>query len=348
MTCNKIAVIAALAFAGLSAPLFAQEAIQKFSTGNAENEIELVLRSTTDIDVLKPVVAAFVAENPAITVIYEQWGSNALYENSLAACEGALPAADAVFSSGVHQMIDLVNRACASPYISGQTAALPRSRRWRDELWGVTKEPAVIIYNTELVPAADAPRTRFALLDLMRRPNSIYQGKIATYDIEASGLGYLFAFMDSLEATTFGALLEGFSRTQAIATCCSSEIIKGVAEGKYLIAYNVLGSYVDELSSEKIGVILPEDYTFFLSRAFMIPKNARYKDQAATLLDFMLSAKGQEILRQSNLVFREDSDLVRLPESAERTIAIEPTLLVASDQHQRARFMALWGSAFSQ
>lgn len=333
-------------FLGLTTHASAQEAIAEVIASGATPTIQLVLRSTTDIEILLPAIEAFVADTPDIKVIYEQWGSNALYQNSLAACEGKSASADAVFSSGVHQMIDLVNRACASPYQSDQTTALPASRRWRDELWGITKEPAVIIYNTELVPAADAPRTRFALLDLMRRPNATYQGKIATYDIEGSGLGYLFAFMDSQEATTFGALLEGFARTQAVATCCSSEIIKGVAEGKYLIAYNVLGSYVDEIASEKIGVIQPEDYTLFLSRAYMIPNGAAQKPAATQLLNFMLSAKGRALLKQSNLVFHDDNIGTPLPESAERAIAIEPTLLVASDQHQRARFITLWRSAF--
>lgn len=348
MTHNSLtfAVLMCLFFA--PTPTVAQEAIKRISAINSKPETELLLRSTTDIDVLLPVVEAFVADNPTISVIYEQWGSNALYRNSLAACRGQLPTSDAVFSSGVHQMIDLVNRACASPYQSDRTTALPRARRWRDELWGITKEPAVIIYNKSLVPQDDIPLTRFKLLDLMRRPNSIYQGKIATYDIEASGLGYLFAYMDSQEATTFGALLEGFARTDSVATCCSSEIIKGVAEGRYLIAYNVLGSYVDSISSSKIGIVLPQDYTLFLSRTYLIPKGAEHPAEAALLLEFMLSARGQSLLKQSNLVFEDHSDALPLAESAERAIAIGPSLLVASDQHRRARFITLWRSTFAR
>lgn len=339
-----------LQIALICVPQFAssQERVAQITDRDAQAPVPLIVRSTTDIEVFRPVIAAFVAQNPDISVTYEQWGSNALYENSLAACNGNATPADAVFSSGVHQMIDLVNRACASPYISTDTAALPQSRRWRDELWGLTKEPAVIIYNTDMVPPEDAPKSRFALLDLMRRPNSLYSGKIATYDVEASGLGYLFAFMDSLEATTFGALLEGFARTNATATCCSSEIIKGVSDGTYLIAYNVLGSYVDGTLAENIGVILPEDYTLFLSRAFMIPKGAQHKPQARLLLDFMLSTTGKKLLEDRNLYYTASDDLSPLAQSAERSISIEPTLLVAGDKHRRAQFFRLWRSTFAQ
>ncbi|KAA2316378.1 extracellular solute-binding protein [Pseudooceanicola sediminis] len=327
-------------------PARAQEAVAQYVGGGAAPLRPLLVRSTTDIAILAPALEAFVARTPGISLRYEQWGSNALYDISLAGCEGQTGAADVVFSSGVHQMVDLVNRACASPYASPVTEALPAARRWRNELWGITHEPAVIIYNTALVPAADAPRTRFGLLDLMRRPSSPYRGKIATYDIETSGLGYLFAFMDSLEATTFGGLLEGFARTEAIATCCSNEIIEGVAEGRYLIAYNVLGSYVASGHGPNIGVIQPEDYTFFLSRALMIPKGAAQKDAAAALLEFLLSPDGQAILAQNSLVQRLDGDVSSLSESAQRPIAIDPKLLVAMDAHRRQRFVTQWRATF--
>lgn len=329
-----------------ASPATAQEVIAHFASDSAVETTEIVVRSTTDIAILAPTLTAFVDAHPDIAIRYEQWGSNALYADSRAACDQQIPAADVVISSGVHQMVDLVNRACASPYVSDISSDLPASRIWRNELWGITHEPAVIIYNTALVPPEDAPRTRFALLDLMRRPQSPYRGKIATYDVEASGLGFLFAFMDSLEATTFGGLLEGFARTNAVATCCSAEIIEGVAEGRYLIAYNVLGSYVNGQPRPNIGVILPEDYTLFLSRAFMIPKTAPHKASAAVLLDFLLSPEGQNILAQANLVQWPDDDILSLPESAQRSIGIDPKLLVAMDQHRRLRFVTQWRSTF--
>ena len=330
----------------MSGPAIAQEAVARFVSDDAVQPTDIIVRSTTDIGILTPALNAFVTIYPEISITYEQWGSNALYANSRAACDGEIPAADAVFSSGVHQMVDLVNRACATPYASDTTRDLPPTRVWRNELWGITLEPAVIIYNTALVPAEDAPHTRFALLDLMRRAESPYRGKIATYDVEASGLGFLFAFMDSLEATTFGGLLEGFARTDAVATCCSAEIIDGVAEGEYLIAYNVLGSYVSSAPRQNIGVIHPEDYTLLLSRAYMIPKTATNKQAAAILLDFLLSDEGQDILAAGNLVQRRDDDATSLSESAQRAIAIDPKLLVAMDQHRRSRFVGQWRSTF--
>ena len=116
------------------------------------------------------------------------------------------------------------------------------------------------------MPPEEAPASRFDLIDLLRPEASRYAGRVATYDIEASGLGYLFAFADSQAATTFGSLIEAFGRSGAVATCCSAEIIDGVAEGRYLVAYNVLGSYAFARAAEdpRIAVVAPEDYTLVL------------------------------------------------------------------------------------
>ena len=340
-------IIAVLVILRATGPM-AQEAVAEFKSDTGVPTTQLLVRSTTDIEILAPLLQAFVTANPPIHLRYEQWGSNALYDDSLAACERGSEPADVVFSSGVHQMVDLVNRACAHPYRSAATDALPVSRRWRDEIWGITQEPAVIIYNTAQVPKGTVPDTRFALLDLMRQPESAFTGKIATYDVEASGLGFLFAFMDSLEATTFGSLLEGFSRLQAVATCCSAEIIDGVAEGRYLIAYNVLGSYVDARPRRDVGVILPRDYTLFLSRTFMIPKQATHKREAALLLEFLLSPQGQTMLAEVNLFQRIDRDARPLPDSARRAIPIDPKLLVAMDRHRRQLFVGQWRTTFAR
>lgn len=335
--------ITLLFFALFSSPIFAQEASVQFGSGRSE----LLVRSTTDVAIIAPILSAFSDQNTDLTINYEQWGSNTLYEQSQVDCENNSPQVDAIFSSAVHQMFDLVNHGCAATYQSEETLALSPARNWRNELWGLSEEPAVIIYNTDLISADEAPRSRFELLDLLRKDPNRYRGKIATYDIEASGLGYLFAFNDSLEATTFGALLEGFARTNAVATCCSTEIIQNVASGRFLIAYNVLGSYVQSNRVENVGVVLPEDYTLFLSRAFMIPKHSGNVQAAARLLDFMLSPEGKRLRRQTGLVYPNDAAETGLLASARRFIPLRPPLLVALDKHTKDLFINQWRSTFS-
>lgn len=322
----------------------AQEAVAKIGTGGTP----FLLRSTTDIGIIRPTLDRFAALNPDLEITYEQWGSNDLFTLSRSDCRGNGPQADAIMSSAVQQMVWLVNAACAHPYRSAMTAALPENRRWRDELWGVTSEPAVIAYNKTLLADEDIPRSRFALLDAMRARPEVFNNRIATYDIAESGLGYLFAHSDSLEATTFGALLEGFARVDAVATCCSAEIIAGVAEGRYLIAYNVLGSYVLNANLPEVGMILPEDYTLILSRGVMIPKAAAQKAAAGRLVDFLLTSEAQALLQTAGLVMGTDAAEIGLAASARRPIQLSPALLVARDSNRRRLMLRFWSDAFLQ
>ncbi|OIP87204.1 MAG: iron-binding protein [Rhodobacterales bacterium CG2_30_65_12] len=333
----------------IAAPGIAQEATRAFGPDDAPRR--LTLRTTTDITIFSATVNAFLAERPDLAVDYEQWGSNDLFALTAQECAAGTPGADLVISSGVHQMVKLVNDRCAAPWRSDETATLPARLRWRDEIFGVSREPAVMVYNRALVPPEEVPRTRFDLLDLLRPEASRYAGRVATYDIEASGLGFLFAFVDAQEATTFGALMEAFARSGAIATCCSAEIIDGVARGEYLIAYNVLGSYAEAAAKQNpdLGIITPADYTLVLARAAILPGTVA-NPQAGAFLDYLLSPRGQIVMAASNLAVKGAQGDWEDPESGEdgvrRLIVLGPELLVAHDAMTSARFIDRWRKAF--
>ncbi|HRO13308.1 MAG TPA: ABC transporter substrate-binding protein, partial [Amaricoccus sp.] len=340
----------ALALALLAAAAQAQPAPEATASfGSERAATRLAVLGTTDVALVAPLFEAFVAAMPEVAVSYEQHGSNDLHALASAACHGETVPADLVVSSAVDLQVKLVNDGCAQPHHSLPTAALPPDANWRDELFGVTEEPAVIVYNRRLVPAAEAPRSRFDLIDLLRPADSRYAGRVATYDIEASGLGYLFAFADSQQATTFGSLIEAFARSGAVATCCSAEIIDAVAEGRYLLAYNVLGSYALDRAAHdrRIAVVAPEDYTLVLSRAALIPKGAANPTAAGLLIDFMLSDPGRAALASTHLLFPFAEDLPDDEASLYRPIPLSPTLLLGLDRQKQASFLARWRAAFS-
>ncbi len=345
----RLALIPLLLATGALAAPGPDATVQYGSPGAASS---LLVRGTTDVDLFAPLLEGFAATVPELAITYEEWNSNALATVTAEECRTRSTGADLVISSAVDLQVQLVNDGCAQPHRSVLEAELPPEAVWRDELFGVTREPAVIVYNRDLVPAAEVPRSRFDLIDLLRPDDSRYAGRVATYDIEASGLGYLFAFTDSQEATTFGSLIEAFGRSGAVATCCSAEIIDGVADGRYLIAYNVLGSYaLDRAAADRrIAVVAPEDYTLVLSRAAMIPKGAANPAAAGLLVDFMLSEPGRAALASKRLLLSPEPLAGEgLPEhdaSLYRPIPLSPTLLLGLDQRKRALFLALWRSTF--
>lgn len=342
--------------AAAQAPALASTPGEVAVFGVEDAPIPILVRGATDLVSVRPLFEAFVETFPGLRVTFESWNTNDLYRMSAEACRTGAPEADLLMSSAVDQLVKLVNDGCARPHRSLQTEALPPSAIWRDELFGVTWEPAVIVYNTDLVPPGEVPRSRFDLIDLLRPEGSRYAGRVATYDIEASGVGYLFAFVDSQQATTFGSLIEAFGRSGAVATCCSAEIIEAVATGRYLVAYNVLGSYAlaQAARDPRISVVAPEDYTLVLRRGVVIPRAAQSAEAAGTLIDFMLSEPGRAALAQTHLLARTEPGQqtgLELPESSDvafREIPLSPVLLLGLDRQKRAGFLDLWRGTFSR
>lgn len=333
------------ATAGLSQ---AAETVTRFkASGGATSD--LVIASVTDIDFMQPLISAFQAVNPDVSVIYLQDTSNSLDKSVSSACADRRFFADLVISSSIAQQVRLVNGGCARVIGTPVLTSLPDWAQWRGELIGLTYEPAVMVYNKAAFASEGPPHSRFDLIDLMRQSGKL-NGRIATYDIERSGVGYLFAFQDSTEASTWGRLIEGFGRNSVATFCCSSEVIDRVADGRAYIGYNVLGSYALSRaeSDERIGVILPSDYTLVLARAGYIPRETRNAPAARAFLELALSPQGRAILDGETRLLTPLSGpaaLARLSDDDElalRPIPLSPALLVSLDRAKRARFLSQW------
>ncbi len=339
----------------LSSQPNAQEAVAYFGAAKDDARETLLIHGSTDIGPFSPILEGFAAENPGLHIRYEQRSTNDIYALAAKACAEGATSADLLISSSIDQQVKLVNDGCAQPHHSPEAGSLPPWANWRDEVFGLTLELAVIVYNRSLVPPNEVPQSRFDLIDLLRPSDTVYAGRIATYDIEQSGLGYLFAFADSQQAATFGRLIEAFGRNNVVTACCSAEIIDGVASGEYLIAYNMLGSYALDRATadQRIGVIAPSDYTLVLSRAALIARAAPAPKLAKTFIDFALSEHGRSLLAEASLIIAfdrgatDDIAIIRANSSSLRPLVYSPTLLVGLDRHKRRLFLELWRSGIA-
>ncbi|HEX6119805.1 MAG TPA: extracellular solute-binding protein, partial [Dongiaceae bacterium] len=196
-----IAVLLGLiAMPGRAQDIESQNRVTQFGAWLDQASAVLTIEGSTDTAVFAPILEAFAKRNPDLAIRYREITTNELYQLAQRGCTGAEPAADLVISSSIDQQVKLANDGCAQPNHSAPVKALPDWAKWRDEVVGLTYEPAVIVYNRDLVPPAEVPRSRFDLIDLLRPEDNPFMGRIATYDIERSGVGYLFAFMDAQQA----------------------------------------------------------------------------------------------------------------------------------------------------
>ncbi|MFC6487142.1 ABC transporter substrate-binding protein [Nitratireductor sp. GCM10026969] len=316
---------------------------------------DLMIESSTDFAIFEPMLRAFQSGHPDVAITYRELTTNELDDHVSAACEAGRFVADLVVSSSVDQQLKLVNDGCALALPAEARAGLPDWARWREELVGLTFEPAVMVYNRAYFTGRAVPQSRFELIDLLRESED-FIGKIGTYDIQASGVGYLFAFQDALQASTWGRLVESLGRNRARLFCCTAEILDRVADGRLLVGYNVLGSYALQMirSDERIGIVLPSDYTLVFARAAFVPATARAPELAETFITFMLSPAGREVLTaQMRLLSPIDGaqELARMladgsaDARAFRPVAMTPALLVGLDRAKREIFLQEWRAA---
>ncbi|MEO1649756.1 MAG: hypothetical protein AAFR60_02120 [Pseudomonadota bacterium] len=129
-------------------------------------------------------------------------------------------------------------------------------------------------------------------------------------------------------------------------------------DGKFILGYNLLGSYAAAHANRdpRIGIILPQDFTVVMSRIAIIPKAARNKALGSRFLSFVLSIQGQKIVSgpmRMNAVIRSlkgphtaHAMRTRLGASL-RPIRVGPGLLVYLDQAKRQRLLKRCNAALS-
>lgn len=334
-------------------PAFAVEGERIVFAAPEREQERLIIHAATDLEAMRPLVLDFQQTEPNIAVEITDYVTNDLFREAMAACTYGSQTADILLSSSVDQLVKLANDGCARAHQSFETGSVPDWANWRSEVFGFTFEPAVFVYDATRVPKEDVPKSHEALADLLRRKPSQYQGRIGTYDINASGVGYLLAFNDArLAPTVYGRLLESLSRTTAVIRCCNNEVLGEIANGNIRIAYNVLGSYAYAayLKNPDLKIVVPRDYTLILSRGAMIPVRAANPDLGARFLNYLLSVRGRKTARDKSFFFANGFDLpagvdgpLSLIESGiGRPIRIGPALLAAQDEAQRRRFISDW------
>ncbi|PZF75878.1 ABC transporter substrate-binding protein [Aestuariivirga litoralis] len=320
-----------------------------------DNPARLRIEGSGDIEAMGPLIRDFQSLNPQVAITYVDTLTNDLFARLTAACDTGKDLPDLVFSSSVDHMVKLANDGCAGAHDSRETQRLPAHARWRDEVFGFTFEPAVIVYNRNLLPPEDVPHTRDELADLLRRDSARLDGKVGTYDIAQSGIGYLFAFFDAQESSSFGRLIEAFGRARVKLFCCTGELLEEIEQGRILIGYNLLGSYAYARmkAGAPIGIVLPRDYTLVLSRAAFVPAAAPNRAAGEAFLDYLLSLRGQQVVLRQSFFFAQGAPLPDGIDAARaesqtgitRPIPIGPDLLAVSDRQKRQRLLRVWNDS---
>jgi iron(III) transport system substrate-binding protein len=312
---------------------------------NARAERQVRIYGNADRAELLPAVAVFRKRYPGITVLYADVGSTEMYRRFVTETRTKRMSADLVWSSAMDLQVKLINDGFAQSYASPEKPALPPVSVWKNMGFGVTAEPIGIVYNKRLVPAAQVPRTHAALETWLRKNSRALTGRVTTFDPARSNVGYLYLSEDLAITRDTRSLLEAIAATRPVLSQTSEPMLRGVAEGRQAIAYNVIGSYALERARTdlRIGVAFLQDYTIVTSRIAFIAREAAHPAAAKLFLDFLLSREGQSLLAKRSLwPVRTDVSPHRLPQAQARPIRVGPQLLVNLDRVKRQRFLRDW------
>ena len=323
----------------------------------ARREGAVHVYASTDLDVAHPLVSAFEARYPGIRVRYEDLNTIDLNDRFLAETARGEQRADVLWSTAMDLQFKLVNDGHAQRYASPERGGLPGWAVWREEAWGTTFEPAVIVYNRGLFAGTKPPASRTGLARLLQEHAQPWRGRVVTYDLERSGVGYLLAQQDARMGSEFWYLMQTLGRMQVKLSASTAQMIDRIASGELVLGYNLLGSYALSLMERgaDIDVIAPSDYTLVMSRVAFIARQSPHPNAARLWLDFLLSRAGQATLGQSTsqlYTLRTDTDsrytataLAERLGYALKPISVGPGLLAAQDGMRKRAFLARWREA---
>lgn len=301
--------------------------------------------STTDLEQFVPYILSFQAGRPDISVDYMVVSSSELHN---AIRNGAQ--VDLAISSAMDLQFQLANDGFAQPYRSAAIEGLPDWARWRDLIFAITAEPAVVVINTERFAGFDLPATRQDLIALLRDNPDHFVRAVGTYDVRESGLGYLFATQDDRATDAYWRLNEVMGRLDPQLYCCSAQMIDDVDSGRLALAYNVLGSYAAYRLAEDDGgrmqVLTMQDFTNVMLRTVLIPTTAQETEAAGAMIDLlaalgMRDAQGEWPLPSLKLSGPLDGTGVG-------PIRLGPALMVYLDPLNRRTFLTEWENAMEQ
>lgn len=322
----------------------------------AEDEGRLVIYSTTDASIANVLIADFRAMYPRIDVTYEDLNSTVLYHRFVAETQLGGESADVLWSSAMDQQAALVSNGYAMRYDSPEKASLPAWANWKDEAFATTFEPVVFAYNKTQLKASEVPQSHAELARLLNADPNRFRGKVVSYDIEKSGLGFFLATQDVAVSADFWNIARAMGKSGVRLDLTTDAMVRRIASGQALIGYNLLGAYTlaQARRNPSIGYVFPKDYTLVMSRILLVSKKAAHPNAAKLWVDYLLSKRGQTVIATSARLFavRDDvqgeSTAARLKQTlgaSLRPIAVGPGLIGYLNNQNYRDFILQWRQA---
>ncbi|WP_307233057.1 ABC transporter substrate-binding protein [Pararhizobium capsulatum] len=316
----------------------------------------LTVYSSLDEPLARPMVKGFQKANQDVAVRYEELLTGEIYDRIVRETDAGQKTADFAFSSAMDLQVKLSNDGYAQRSDLSMSARWPAWANWRNTAYALTFEPAVFVYHKPSFAHEKPPASRAEFIEYLKRKGNSVFGRIGTYDIERSGVGFLFMARDQEQFGDIWSVIQAMGAAGVKLYSTSSAILERVSDGRFVLGYNIVGSYAADWASRHpdVGIVLPKDYTVVMSRIGLVPQAAATPDLGRRYLEFFMSPEGQSIMARELHIAAVSPDVAgdntantmqEMLGAQLRPVPVSPGLMVYLDQVKRARLIARWNEA---
>ncbi len=313
----------------------------------------LTVYSSLDEPLARPMITGFQQANPDVAVHYEEMLTGEIFDRIVRETDAGQRTADFAFSSAMDLQVKLANDGYAQRSDLQMSGLWPAWANWRNTAYALTFEPAVFVYHKPSFQASPPPSTRAELVEFLQGNGDAVYGRIGTYDIERSGVGFLFMARDQEQFGDIWSVIRAMGAAGVKLYSTSQAILERVADGRFMLGYNILGSYAADWAARHpdVGILLPKDYTVVMSRIGLVPQAAAAPELGKRYLQFFMSKEGQTIMARELQIPAVSPEVAgnntattmrEMLGGQLKPVPVSLGLMVYLDQVKRARLIARW------
>jgi len=219
------------------------------------------------------------------------------------------PRADVFWNNEVFNTIRLKRAGILEPYVSPNAEDIPKGLKDSTGCWtGFAARLRVIVYNTEAVPADEAPRSIFELAE----PK--WRGAAAiAYPQFGTTLGHMGALLTALGDARFKEYVDALKANDVRLCDGNSQVRDLVGRGEMLVGLTDTDDvFVGKERGQPVEMVVPDRDgmgALVIPNTVMLIKGARHPGAARRFIDFLLSVEVEQMLAQSasgNIPVRSD------------------------------------------
>ena len=255
---------------------------------------ELMIYTSMNIDDLEVVLEEFKKTYPFVSAEYYRASGEDVIAKAVTEAQVGQHFAD-VFETNAFEVYRLMQEGLLEVFDAPERAAYPDNAKDSEGYWTVDRINLVVIaYNTELVDAADAPKTHEDLLD----PK--WKGKIA---IEPNDIELLADMSGAWGEDKTLAFWGGIAAQEPRLVDGHTELAEFMVAGEFAISPTVYGHRVVKLKGDGAPIEwVITDPAFAFTQLLALSKDSPHPATGKLFVNWLLSEAGQKVIQSLDRV----------------------------------------------